>query len=69
LAEVNAIGGYEKQIVIAPNPAKLSEAGVSFAQLVEVIRNSTDNAAVVSWKWAEKPSSCVPTRARKQPKI
>ncbi len=44
LAEVNAIGGYEKQIVIAPNPAKLAEAGVSFAQLAAVVRNSTDNA-------------------------
>ncbi len=44
LAEVNAIGGYEKQIVIAPDPAKLAQAGVSFDQLVEVVRNSTDNA-------------------------
>lgn len=44
LAEVNAIGGYEKQIVIAPDPAKLSAAGVSFSQLAEVVRNSTDNA-------------------------
>ncbi|HRI81184.1 MAG TPA: CusA/CzcA family heavy metal efflux RND transporter [Opitutaceae bacterium] len=44
LAEVNAIGGYEKQIVIAPDPAKLAQAGVSFEQLVEVVRNSTDNA-------------------------
>ncbi len=44
LAEVNAIGGYEKQIVIAPDPAKLAQAGVSFEQIVEVVRNSTDNA-------------------------
>ena len=44
LAEVNAIGGYEKQIVIAPDPTKLAQAGVSFEQIVEVVRNSTDNA-------------------------
>ena len=44
LAEVNAIGGYEKQIVIAPDPAKLTAAGVSFQDLVAVVRNSTKNA-------------------------
>lgn len=44
LAEVNAIGGYEKQIIIEPNPAKLSDAAVSFDQLVKAIRASTENA-------------------------
>jgi cobalt-zinc-cadmium resistance protein CzcA len=44
LAEVNAIGGYEKQIVVEPDPAKLGEAGVTFSQLTEVIRASTENA-------------------------
>ncbi|MFA6288434.1 MAG: CusA/CzcA family heavy metal efflux RND transporter [Opitutaceae bacterium] len=44
LAEVNAIGGYEKQIIIAPDPAKLAQAGVSFEQLVAVVRASTENA-------------------------
>lgn len=44
VAEVNAIGGYEKQIVIEPDPAKLSAAGVSFRQVVEVVRDSTENA-------------------------
>lgn len=44
LAEVNAIGGYEKQIVVAPDPTKLAAAGVSFQELVAVIRNSTNNA-------------------------
>jgi len=44
LAEVNAIGGYEKQVVIAPDPAKLAAAGVSFQDLVSVVRRSTDNA-------------------------
>lgn len=44
LAEVNAIGGYEKQIVVEPDPAKLAAAGVSFNQLADVLRNSTANA-------------------------
>jgi cobalt-zinc-cadmium resistance protein CzcA len=44
VAEINAIGGYEKQIVVEPDPAKLAASGVSFSQLVEVLRNSTENA-------------------------
>jgi cobalt-zinc-cadmium resistance protein CzcA len=44
LAEVNAIGGYEKQIVVEPDPQKLADAGVSFDQLAEVIARSTENA-------------------------
>jgi cobalt-zinc-cadmium resistance protein CzcA len=44
LAEVNAIGGYEKQIVVEPDPAKLEAAGVSFSRLAAVVRNSTENA-------------------------
>lgn len=44
LAEINAIGGYEKQIVVEPDPAKLAAAGVSFAQLVTTLRASTENA-------------------------
>ncbi len=44
VAEVNAIGGYEKQIIVEPDPAKLADAGVSFAQLVTTLRASTENA-------------------------
>ncbi len=44
LAEVNAIGGYEKQIVVEPDPAKLAAAGVSFEQIVAIVRKSTENA-------------------------
>jgi cobalt-zinc-cadmium resistance protein CzcA len=44
LAEVNAIGGFERQVVVEPDPAKLAAAAVSFEQLVAVIRNSTENA-------------------------
>ena len=44
LAEVNAIGGYEKQVVVELKPARLAEAGISFTQLAEVIRAGTENA-------------------------
>ncbi len=44
LAEVNAIGGYEKQIVIQPQPDKLREANLSFGELADVIRENTDNS-------------------------
>ncbi|HEX2862510.1 MAG TPA: CusA/CzcA family heavy metal efflux RND transporter [Lacunisphaera sp.] len=44
LAEINAIGGYERQVVVAPDPEKLRAAGVSFDQLAAVIRASTSNA-------------------------
>ena len=44
VAEVNAIGGYERQIVIEPDPDKLAAAGVSFHQLAGAVRASTENA-------------------------
>ena len=44
LAEVNAIGGYDRQFVVEPDPEKLARAGVSFAQLIATVRKSTDNA-------------------------
>ncbi|MBI2497958.1 MAG: efflux RND transporter permease subunit, partial [Opitutae bacterium] len=47
VAEVNAIGGYERQIVIEPDPKKLGDAAISFAQLVSVVRNSTEKPLLV----------------------
>jgi heavy metal efflux system protein len=44
LAEVNASGGYEKQIVIQPDPDKLKSVGVSFGELAEVIGENVENA-------------------------
>lgn len=44
LAEVNASGGYEKQIVVQPNPDKLKSVGLSFAELAEVIGENVENA-------------------------
>ena len=44
LAEVNAIGGYEKQIVIEPKFDKLRDANLSFSELADVIRENVGNA-------------------------
>jgi cobalt-zinc-cadmium resistance protein CzcA len=44
VAEVNTSGGYEKQIVIQPDPARLMSAGMSFADLAERIAENTRNS-------------------------
>ncbi len=43
LAEVNTSGGYEKQIVVQPDPVKLMQSGISFEELAEVIRMNAGN--------------------------
>ena len=43
LAEVNTSGGYEKQIVIQPDPARLTNAGIALSELAEKIEESTRN--------------------------
>ena len=44
LAEVNSSGGYEKQIVIQPNPDKLKSVGMSFSEIAESIGENVENA-------------------------
>jgi cobalt-zinc-cadmium resistance protein CzcA len=44
VAEVNTSGGYDKQIVIQPDPARLMSAGMSFADLAERIEENTRNS-------------------------
>ena len=44
VAEVNAQGGYEKQIVVQPDPDKLKSIGVSFGELADVIGENVENA-------------------------
>jgi cobalt-zinc-cadmium resistance protein CzcA len=44
IAEVNTSGGYDKQIVIQPDPARLMSAGMSFADLAERIEENTHNS-------------------------
>ena len=44
VAEVNTSGGYEKQIVIQPDPARLAAAGLSLDALAEIVEQNTRNA-------------------------
>lgn len=43
VAEVNTSGGYEKQIVIEPDPAKLMQAGLGFEDLAEIVQMNAEN--------------------------
>jgi cobalt-zinc-cadmium resistance protein CzcA len=44
VAEVNTSGGYDKQIVIHPDPARLNAAGMAISELAERISESSQNA-------------------------
>lgn len=44
VAEVNTSGGYDKQIVIMPEPARLAGAGMALSDLAERISQNTRNA-------------------------
>lgn len=44
IAEINANGGYEKQIVIQPRPRDLEKAGLTFTDLAAVVAQNVENA-------------------------
>ncbi len=44
IAEVNASGGYEKQIVVQPRPDALLATGITFSDLAEVVGENVENA-------------------------
>lgn len=44
IAEVNASGGYEKQIVVLPRPDALLATGITFNDLADVIAENVENA-------------------------
>jgi cobalt-zinc-cadmium resistance protein CzcA len=44
IAEINAMGGYEKQIVIMPRPEKLRDANITFEELAKLIGENVNNA-------------------------
>ncbi|KAB2674069.1 MAG: efflux RND transporter permease subunit [Verrucomicrobia bacterium] len=44
VAEINSIGGFTRQIVVQPDPDRLREANLTFAELAAVIARNTDNA-------------------------
>jgi cobalt-zinc-cadmium resistance protein CzcA len=44
VAEINAMGGYEKQIVVLPQPEKLRDANLTFQELARLIGENVENA-------------------------
>jgi cobalt-zinc-cadmium resistance protein CzcA len=44
VAEVNTSGGYERQIVVQPDPSRLAAAGMSVDDLAEILEMNTRNA-------------------------
>jgi len=43
IAEVNASGGYEKQIVVSPRPEQLLGVGMTFSELAALIAENVEN--------------------------
>ncbi len=46
VAEVNPVGGYKKEILVAPEPERLLAYGVSYDQVVAALEQNNDNRGV-----------------------
>lgn len=46
VAEINPIGGFKKEILVAPEPARLLAYQVNYGELVEAIQNNNNNRGV-----------------------
>jgi len=46
VAEINPIGGFKKEILVAPEPAKLLAHGVSYSDVLSAIQDNNDNRGV-----------------------
>jgi len=44
LADVNVIGGHERQMLVEPDLAKMAKAGLPMSELLRAIRKNTENA-------------------------
>src|SRR6266545_8117709 len=44
VADINESGGYEKQYVIQPKPDALTEVGMTFSELAELVAQNVENA-------------------------
>ncbi len=44
LAEINESGGYEKQYVIEPKPDALTDVGMTFSELADLVAQNVENA-------------------------
>src|SRR6266850_1093852 len=44
IAEINESGGYEKQFVVQPKPAALTDVGMTFSELADLVAQNVENA-------------------------
>ncbi len=44
IAEVNTSGGYEKQIVVMPDPERMMSAGITFSEIADIVGENVENA-------------------------
>jgi cobalt-zinc-cadmium resistance protein CzcA len=44
IAEINGTGGYERQFVIQPRPDALTEVGLTFSELADMVAQNVENA-------------------------
>jgi cobalt-zinc-cadmium resistance protein CzcA len=44
IAEVNTSGGYEKQIVVMPDPQRMMSAGITFSEIADIVGENVENA-------------------------
>jgi len=43
VAEINPVGGFKKEILVAPNPNKLLAYGMDYATVIEALQNNNNN--------------------------
>src|SRR6266508_3051735 len=44
IAEINESGGYERQFVVQPNPDALTDVGMTFSELADLVAQNVENA-------------------------
>lgn len=44
IAEVNTSGGFEKQIVVMPDPEKMLSVGITFSEIADIVAENAENA-------------------------
>jgi len=43
IAEVNTSGGYEKQVVVMPDPERMMSSGITFAEIADIVAENVEN--------------------------
>ncbi len=44
IAEVNTSGGYEKQVVVMPDPERMLSVGITFSEIADIVGENVENA-------------------------